>query len=250
MKTTNFCSDTKYGLGLLGVALFLACGVAQAQDKKPEHEFSGNLGVVSDYRYRGLSQSRLQPALQGGVDYAHNPSGFYAGAWASTIKWTKDAGGSGDIELDIYGGKKGELTKDISYDVGLLGYLYPSNGLRPNANTLEIYGQLGLGPAYIKYSHALTNVFAFADSKNSGYLDLGANLELGGGYIANLHIGHQIVKRSSGFSYTDYKVGISKDVGFCNLSLAVIGTDSKAYVSPAGKNLGKTSLVLSASKTF
>ena len=229
-----------------------ASSVAQAEDKKPDNEVSFNASVVTDYRYRGISQTRLQPALQGGADYVNNPSGFYAGTWLSTIKWTKDAGGSGDIEWDLYAGKKGEITKDISYDVGVLGYIYPSNGLATNANTGEIYGQIGFGPAYIKYSHSVTNLFGFADSKGSGYVDLGANIDAGNGITVNLHAGHQSVKHSSAANYTDYKVGVSKDFGFATLGVALVGTDTKVYVGPAPdlKNLGRTSAVLSLSKTF
>ena len=64
-----------------------------------------NVGAVTDYRYRGISQTRLEPALQGGADFAHK-SGFYVGTWASSIKWIKDAGGDADAEVDIYGGYK------------------------------------------------------------------------------------------------------------------------------------------------
>ena len=140
--------------------------------------------MTSDYRYRGISQTRLDPALQGGADYANNPTGLYAGTWLSTIKWIKDAGGDGNVEWDIYGGKRGNITADITYDVGGLYYFYPSNGLHPNANTFELYGQLGYGPAYIKYSHSLTNLFGTADSKGSGYLDVGANVDVGSGFTA------------------------------------------------------------------
>lgn len=226
--------------------------VARAEDPKPDHEVSANAALTTDYRYRGISQTRLRPALQGGADYTHNPSGFYLGTWLSTIKWTKDAGGGGDVEVDLYGGKRGEIVKDVSYDVGVLGYLYPSNSLHPNANTTEIYGQLGYGPAYVKYSRSVTNLFGFADSKNSGYLDLGANVEVGGGYIANLHAGHQTVKNNSASSYTDWKVGVTKDFGIATGALAVIGTNTSNYIGPApdAKNLGKTALVVSVSKTF
>jgi uncharacterized protein (TIGR02001 family) len=79
---------------------------AQEQEQKPEHEVSFNAALTSDYRYRGISQSRLDPALQGGADYVHNPTGLYVGTWLSTIKWTKDLGGSGNLEWDIYGGKR------------------------------------------------------------------------------------------------------------------------------------------------
>lgn len=228
-------------------------GYANAEDTKSEHEVSYNAAVTSDYRYRGISQTRLQAALQGGADYTHNRSGFYVGAWASTIKWTKDAGGGGDVEIDLYAGKRGEIAKDFNYDVGVLSYVYPSNGLAVSANTTEIYGQVSYGPAYVKYSHSVTNLFGFADSKNSGYLDLGANVEISSGLTLNLHAGRQQVKNNGAFSYTDWKLGLTKDFGIVTGAVAVIGTNAGevAYASPAnGKFLGKTALVVSVSKTF
>jgi uncharacterized protein (TIGR02001 family) len=231
-----------------------AASVAQAEDKKPDNEVSFNADVVTDYRYRGISQSRREAAVQGGADYVNNPTGIYVGTWLSTIKWTQDAGGSGTVEWDVYAGKKGQITKDVSYDVGVLTYVYPSNSLHPNnANTTEIYGQLGFGPAYVKYSHAVTNLFGFNDSKNSGYLDVGANVDVVGGYVVNLHAGHQNVKHNGAASYSDYKIGVSKDYGIVAASLAFIGTnaDKVAYASPYnGKFLGKNMLVASVSKTF
>ncbi|GGX11407.1 TorF family putative porin [Undibacterium macrobrachii] len=239
------------------IATMFNAQVAHAQDAaptaKPEHEFSFNAALVSDYRYRGISQTRLKPALQGGVDYVNNASGFYAGAWASTIKWTKDAGGSGSVEVDLYAGKRGSLTSDASYDVGVLTYVYPSNGLAVSANTTEIYGQINYGSAYAKYSHSTTNLFGFANSKNSGYLDIGANIEIKNGLVLNLHAGHQRVNHNSISSYTDWKVGITKDLGVFNAALAVIGTNANklAYASPAnGKFLGKTAVVATVSKNF
>ncbi|HJV74694.1 MAG TPA: TorF family putative porin [Noviherbaspirillum sp.] len=232
---------------------------AQAQNNESGHAVGFNVSVTSDYRYRGISQTRLKPALQGGADYTHKPSGFYVGTWLSTIKWVKDAGGDGGVEWDVYGGKRGEFGANLSYDVGVLTYVYPSNKLNPSADTTEIYGQLGYGPAYVKYSHSLTNLFGFADSKNSGYLDIGANLDAGGGFIVNLHTGHQKVKGSAAgvgngrFSYTDWKVGVTKDFGIATGALALIGTnaDKSAYASPAnGKFMGKNALVVSISKTF
>lgn len=240
----------------LAAALTLALasfgGMAHAQDAKPEakpdNEVSYNVALTSDYRYRGVSQSRLDPALQGGVDYVHNPTGLYAGTWLSTIKWTKDLGGSGDVEMDIYGGKKGEIAKDISYDVGGLYYFYPSNGLHPSANTFELYGQVGFGPFYVKYSHATTNLFGTDNSKNSGYLDAGVNYDVYDGYTLNLHAGHQNVKNNGAASYSDYKIGVTKDFGIVTVALAAIKADLPAPTN--GKNLAKTGLVLTVSKTF
>ncbi len=65
------------------------------------------------------------------------------------------------------------------------------------------------GPAYVKYSHAVTNLFGFVDSKNSGYLDLGANIDAGSGLTVNLHAGHQDVKNVANVSYTDWKVSVT-----------------------------------------
>ena len=217
---------------------------------------SFNVGLTSDYRYRGISQSRLKPAIQGGIDYAL-PAGFYIGAWASSIKWIKDAGGGANAEIDLYGGYKGEITKDLTFDVGVLTYQYPSNDLPTSANTTEIYGALTYGPATLKYSHSVSNLFGFADSKNRGYLDLSASFEVGDGIMLMPHVGYQKVAHNSDFSYTDYSFGVGKDFSGFFVSASVVGADTKsiggvkAYASPAnGKDLGKTGLVVAVKKTF
>lgn len=237
------------------VAALAAVFSAHAEEAAPapDNAVSFNVAAISDYRYRGISQTRLKPALQGGVDYVNNPTGLYVGAWASTIKWIKDAGGDGNVELDIYAGKRGQVSAEVAYDVGVLTYVYASNALPVSANTTEIYGQLGYGPAYLKYSHATTNLFGFADSKNSGYVDFGANLDAGEGWVVNLHAGHQDVKHNDAASYTDWKLGVTKDFGVVTGALAVIGTNAQesAYTSAAnGKFLGKTALQLTISKVF
>lgn len=229
-----------------------------AEETPPDNTVTFNTALASDYRYRGMSQTRLQPALQGGADYTNNPTGLYAGTWLSTIKWTKDAGGSGDVEWDVYAGKRGQLGTDVSYDVGVLGYVYPSNGLKDvpgfvDANTAEAYGQLGYGPAYAKYSSSLTKLFGIPDSRHSGYLDLGANVDLGNGLTLNLHAGRQDVRHNDAASYTDYKVGVTRYLGVASVALAFVGSNANesAYASPAnGKFLGKKAAVVSIGKTF
>jgi uncharacterized protein (TIGR02001 family) len=223
--------------------------VVHAEDA-PSTSF--NVGVVTDYRYRGISQTRLKPALQGGVDYSH-PSGFYLGTWLSTIKWIKDAGGDASLEWDLYGGYKGEIAKGLTYDVGGLYYYYPSNKLAVSANTFEVYGALSYGIFTAKYSHSTTNLFGFADSKNSGYLDLSAAIDLGSGFTLTPHYGHQSVHRNSDFAYNDYALTLSKDLGGgFSVSAAAIGTDASktGYVTPAGKFTGKNAVVLGAKFSF
>ncbi len=215
-------------------------------------DVSFNIGATSDYRYRGISQTRLKPAVQAGVDYSMG--NFYLGAWASSIKWIKDGGGDASVEIDLYGGYKGEITKDLSYDVGLLTYQYPSNKLSPSANTTEIYGALTYGPATLKYSHSLTNTFAATDSKNSYYLDLSASFEAGGVSIVP-HVGYQKYTGplSADATYTDYSLTASKDFSGVVVSVAVVGTDASKsfYGSPAnGKFLGKDGVVLGLKYNF
>jgi uncharacterized protein (TIGR02001 family) len=234
---------------LLVLALSAAALPAFADEPAPADPLSFNVGAVTEYRYRGISQTRLKPALQGGVDYAA-PSGFYVGAWASTIKWIKDAGGDAKVEVDLYGGYKTEVAKDLTLDVGLLQYYYASNKLNPSANTLEIYGALTFGPVTAKYSHSTSNLFGFADSKGSGYFDVTATFDLGDGLSLAPHVGHQTVHHLSAASYTDYSLTLSKDFSGLVLSGALIGTDAKGYLSPNGKDLGKTTLVVGLKKTF
>lgn len=232
--------------------LALLPSLSYAVEEGPESPLPFNVSLTSDYRYRGISQSRLKPALQGGYDYSH-ASGLYLGTWMSTIQWIKDAKGGADVEWDFYGGYKGEVVKDVGFDVGGLYYYYPSNHLNPSTNTFEVYGALSYGPFTAKYSHSTTNLFGFADSKGSGYLDLSASFDLGNGFTLAPHVGHQSVRHLNAASYTDYSLILGKDLakGF-NLSAALVGTDAdkNAYVSPSGKFLGRNGVVVTVKFNF
>ena len=146
----------------LATAALATGGVALAQTAAPapapESTLSFNVGATTDYRYRGIAQSRLKPALSAGADYAH-ASGLYVGTWLTTIKWIKDAGGDAPLEWDVYGGYKGQFgASGLGYDVGLLRYQYPNSALPVSPNTTELYGALSYGIFTAKYSHALTNL--------------------------------------------------------------------------------------------
>ena len=226
-----------------------------------------NVGVTSDYRYRGLSQSAKEPAFSAGADYAHN-SGLYAGAWASTINWVKDAGGNGLVEIDVYGGYKGALAENIGFDVGLLQYYYPANDLKnvagsKNANTLEAYGAVTYGMFVAKYSHSLSNTFAYPNSKNSGYVDLSATFDLGNGYAVVPHLGYQRIAgsvdgvKNDKFSYADYSVALNKDLNGLIYSATFVGTNFKerngnhsTYAGSGDKSLSGRGLVVGLKKSF
>lgn len=138
---------------ILAAASFLPVAPALAQDGEEADSpitVSGSVGVVTDYRFRGVSLSGGDPALQGGVTLTHE-SGFYAGAWGSSI----DDGGSdvyGDLELDLFAGWSGSLSEAVGLDVGLLYYAYPTNASGVDAEYFEPYATLSstLGPVQAK----------------------------------------------------------------------------------------------------
>ena len=86
----------------LVLTTLLAGTAAMAQTKAPEPDYtlSYNVGVTSDYRFRGIAQTSFNPALQAGADFAHK-SGFYLGVWGSNINWIKDYAGATDGSLEI-----------------------------------------------------------------------------------------------------------------------------------------------------
>ena len=242
------------GPSLLTLSLLGMTGVAQAQ--AAESTLSFNAGVVSDYRYRGISQSRLEPAAQGGFDYA-DKSGFYVGAWGSSIKWIKDTPGAtkGSTEIDLYGGYKSTVG-DLAYDVGFLRYEYLSNNYASasgaNANTNEVYGAVTYGVFTAKYSHAISNLFGNANSKNSYYVDLSAAFDMGNGLTLTPHVGYQSVKNVANASYTDYALTLAKDLGNgLSATVAAVGTNAdEGFYSLKGKYNGKTGAVVGLKYTF
>jgi uncharacterized protein (TIGR02001 family) len=236
MKSLSIASVAVAAAALSAVAV---PSIALAADSS----LAFNAGVVTDYRYRGLSQSRLQPALQGGVDFT--AGAFYLGAWASTIKWIKDSNGDANLEIDIYGGYKGEISKGVAYDIGALAYQYPSNKLPTSANTFELYGAITTGPVTAKYSRSTTNLFGTPGSKGSGYFDLSATFDVGG-FAVTPHIGRQIIKNGS--SYTDYSLAVSKEVSGITWSLTLVDTNTTLILG--GKDTAKAGIVLGAKMAF
>ncbi len=214
-----------------------------------EHTFTANVGVVSDYIFRGISQTHGKPAIQGGFDYAHS-SGLYAGLWGSSISWVSDAQNTSvPVEIDLYAGFKNSFAGgDWNYDVGFISYNYPgTKDVQPNrsakADTAEVYGALGWKWLTLKYSHTVSKHFVawyggdaaaneFKNTRGSGYLELNANYDLGDGWAVLGHVGHQKVKNyvkvgDNDASYTDYKIGVTKDVGYGVFGIAYTDTNSK-----------------------
>lgn len=217
---------------------------------------SANIGLYSQYVFRGLTQTNEKPALQGGFDLSHE-SGLYAGLWASNISWITDAtpSASSSLEIDVYGGFKYPFNDKLSGDIGVLHYAYPGSfpAGYTKADTNELY--LGLDAKWItlRYSYSVGNTFGSADTRGSSYIDLSATQELLAGINGVAHIGRQRYTgpNSSNLSYTDWKLGLTRDFSGYVLAAYYTGSNAKdAGYTVKGKNLGRNQLVLAVSRTF
>ena len=252
------------------------------------HTLTGNLGLFSSYHFRGIDQTAGNPALQGGFDYAYS-SGLYAGNWNSNV--SSGAGfAEGNLEMDFYGGYKMAFG-DFGVDVGGLYYYYPGSDAKPLSGTNvkrlgstasgtvdngEIYLGLSWKFLSLKYSYAVTDYFALPDSKGTSYLDLSGNFDLGGGWGINGHVGHLYAKGytyaatggSGNIDYTDWKLGVTKDIGGWVIGASYVDTNANGNCGTAefycfsnslnasgntgskSKDAGRGIAILSISKTF
>ncbi len=244
--------------------------VAMAADAAASpHTVAYNLGVTSDYVFRGISQTQHDPALSGGVDYSH-ANGFYAGAWLSNQNWVKTGGtntplndpykSSSSLELDLYGGYKGAVG-DVGYDLGAIHYYYPGDKVagQVSPDTTEIYLAGTWKTVTLKYSHAVSDYFigwgtlGTTKTKGSNYLELNVTHDLGNGWGLLGHIGAQKIKNLAASDYTDWKVGVTKDAGFGTFTLAYSDTDAAPVAGSYmwdGKDVSKAVLAVSFAKSF
>ena len=228
---------------------FVSANALAADAPASPHTLTANVGLYSQYVFRGLAQTNEEAALQGGFDYAHS-SGFYLGVWGSNVSWLKEnlttganatAGtykSGGSLELDFYGGYKGSIG-DFSYDVGLLQYYYPGDVFSPlpnysvngtKANTLEAYIAGSWKWFTVKYSQSINDkTFGVNKSSGTSYLDLSASFPVAEtGLTLGAHYGIQSYKGTDPnnaalyaaglsnddlFSYEDWKISLAYDMG-------------------------------------
>ena len=204
---------------LIALAMVAVGLPALAQQKAPEPDISitGNVGIISDYRYRGISQSDKGAAVQGGFDLTHK-NGLYIGTWGSSVSDFANAYGSG-VEIDIYGGYRTSLG-GFGLDIGALRYIYPGNEKSSNssgksADTTELYVGFSYGPVSYKYSHMITsNWFSAAAASGSQYHDITVTLPVSDKVSVAAHYGLTKVKGGGDLKdYSDYKVGLAYDMG-------------------------------------
>ena len=239
---------------MLAVAAFTAVPMlASAQ-------LTANVSVTTNYKFRGQDQdiigsngalktTGLKPALQGGFDYAF-ANGFYVGNWNSSVNWLQ----GNSIEMDFYGGYKGEIAKDFGYDVGVLTYQYPGN---KTGETTEIYGGLTYGPFSAKYSHTVSkDYFAYGalagvKGRGTGYINLAYAQEIAKGLTLKASIGKTNLKsgiNAAGIpDFIDYSVGVAYDLGNgLSVGAAAVGATKKSSYP----EVNDTRLVVSLTKSM
>jgi len=261
-------------LNTLILAALVVPGVAMAADAETtehkegihvvpasEHTVTANVGFTTDYIFRGIAQTSHNPAVQGGIDYAHS-SGFYAGVWGSNVSWIADSGavatGSVTMELDTYLGFKNTFAEDFNYDVGFVRYNYlgkytPAAGFA-KADTDEIYGALGYKWLTAKYSYGLGQFLTVPGAKGTNYLELNANYPIAdSGFAVAAHVGKQTFKPATAsiYTYTDYKLAVTKDISGYVVGLAYTSTNAgPAWTYANGGNWGKGTAALSLTHSF
>lgn len=206
------------------VASATAPAAVLAQDSP--HTLTANVGLFSEYVFRGIKQTGGDPAVQGGFDYAHTPTGIYLGTWASNISWLQDfnAYEQSSLEWDFYGGVKRNFgSSDFYYDVGTLYYWYPGNKIAGwSANTWELYVGLGWKWLGVKASYSLKDYFGARPNANQDstdgtiYWDFFANYPVGEtGLTLSAHYGILDVENDGDrdlgtkVSYNDWRLGAS-----------------------------------------
>ena len=228
---TSFHGKIAVSLALIGTGLaFPTMASAQEEDDGPV-TVSANVALTTDYRFRGVSLSGGDPAVQGGVDVVHD-SGFYVGTWASSI----DGGDVyGEMEFDIYAGWSGDVGEGVALDVGVLYYAYPTEELGLDTDYWEPYASVGftLGPAEATVGAA----YAFEQDSLGGddnlyvYTDLGYSLP-STPVSLSAHLGYTDGALAPPFlvgaadnTGLDWSIGASVSSGILEVGVAYVGVE-------------------------
>lgn len=263
--------------GVVGMPALMVSASSMADETPAASTITGNMAFVSNYVFRGLTQSWARPAVQAGLDYVH-PSGFYLGTWGSSV--SEKEYNNASMEWDFYAGYNGKINDDMGWGVGAIQVWYPGGklaGFSPDQkyNTQELNASFSYKFVSVKYSYALTDLFGLnqnnyfsaldpataptGGTEGSTYLEANASYEIMDKLFLGAHIGHQKVKNASDYSYTDYKISLNKELPKemfgLNVGLAYTDTNAKkgawtgAYAGET-KYLGDKAWILSVSKTF
>ena len=216
-----------YPLVAMGLVLALA-GTSGASAR-----IGASVSLVSDYVFRGVSQTFEDPAAQAGLNYSHD-NGLYAGFWGSNV----DFGTEADLELDLYAGFAKELENDFSWEVGAIHYAYPGES---EIDFDEVYAGVGYRFLSLKYSYS--DDFAGSGGR-SDYLEIGASFELPRNFGFGFSAGQSTFDDRVGIEdYMDFKAAVSKVIKSFVIELAVAGVDTDQF-----DNLGEDRFIFMVSR--
>lgn len=236
----------------LVTAASLIAGMSVVRAEDSPHEFSANVGLITDYLFRGISQTEGNPALQGGFDYSYTPFGFYTGVWASNV----DFGNTDEnLEIDFYGGFGGDLAATgIGWDIGSIYYYYPGQEGSPDSDYVEVYGGLNYAFAAAWEPAIGAKVYYSPDffgetgdgTAVEGTLDLALPVAgLGLGFL----VGYQDVDDIGGYDY--WNVSLSKSIGIFDFGLTYSDTgDTSDDWCAGGSDLCDSTVLFSISSSF
>ncbi len=202
---------------LLGVAITSTSAMA---------EVSGEIAVTNDYRFRGVSQTAGDFAVQASLDWSHD-SGFFVGAWASNVEFDEDGTPKedqvgADFELDVYLGYAGEINDNLAYDITLLRYMYPGDNVSQDYNEISF----GLEFSDFRAAYWYTNDYSGSDL-DYHYAELNYSYEFAENWSLDLHLGYNFgdAPDDDMGKYLDYSIGVSTEIAGFGLSVAWLDTD-------------------------
>ena len=191
--------------GAMSMSLGVLPNVAQA-------ELTGNIGLASNYIWRGKTQTNEQAAISGGIDYGHD-SGFYLGGWISNTDFDATGASAATAETDLYIGFAKDIGDDFGFDVGFISYMYEQDQSSPSIDFEEFY---------VAGSWKMLSAMVSLDSDNdTTYIDLGAEFEIAKDLGLALHYGDFSFDNAPAADYSDYSITLSKG----DWSLALSDTD-------------------------
>ena len=239
----------------LAAALAVLLGMSGIAHAADDIEFSGNVTLATDYRFRGISQLDNSPAIQGGFDL-ETDMGIYVGTWASNIGF---GGGGSQIEIDGYIGYAGEINDDLSYDVGFLYYGYPQDNSDPDLDYYEVYGSLaffdatvGLNVSPDYFAETGTFIYVYGDYGRSFFSDR---------LNVSAHVGWNQFEDKDDFNsffgsatnddgYLDWSLTLSTEAYGIEWALAYIDTNVSESDCFGSTDLCEETAVLSMSKSL
>ncbi len=241
---------TSFG-SALSFILSLSAAPAFAEDDKEVKAItlSGSATVVSDYRFRGISQTNKRPAIQAGITATHE-SGVYVGVWGSSVDEYIAAGA--DQEIDLIGGFKKSFG-GTTLDVGAVYYYYPgAEQIIPgyNSDFVEPYASLAytFGPVTAK---ATANYAPKQSALDYGFGkedNFYASAELSGGIPSTpvtvaAKVGRNFTRSflSSGTKYTDWAVSATYVAGALSIGVSYVDANRDLFsgIPSANRNISK-----------